>query len=32
MRAVVYSFLLILIANYLLFSLVYLTVFTKVWT
>lgn len=31
MRAVVYSFLLILIANYLLFSLVYLTVFTKVW-
>jgi len=31
MRAVVYSFLLILIANYLLFSLVYLTIFTKVW-
>lgn len=31
MRAVVYSFLLILISNYLLFSLVYLTVFTKVW-
>ena len=31
MRAVVYSFLLILIANYVLFSLVYLTIFTKVW-
>lgn len=31
MRAVVYSFLLILIANYLLFSLVYLTIFTKLW-
>ena len=31
MRSVVYSFLLILIANFLLFSLVYLPVFTKVW-
>jgi phospholipid/cholesterol/gamma-HCH transport system permease protein len=30
MRAVVYSFLLILVANYLLFSLIYMTVFTKV--
>lgn len=32
MRSVVYSFLLILVANYLLFSLVYRTIFTKVWS
>ncbi len=31
MRGVVYSFLLILIMNFLLFSMVYLPVFTKVW-
>lgn len=31
MRSVVYSFLLILIANFLLFGLVYLSIFTKVW-
>ena len=31
MRSVVYSFLLILIANFLLFSLVYRTIFTRIW-
>ena len=31
MRSVVYSFLLILIANFLLFSLLFIPVFTKVW-
>ena len=31
MRSVVYSFLLILITNFLLFSLVYRTIFTKIW-
>jgi len=31
MRSVVYSFLLILVANFLLFSLLFLPVFTKIW-
>lgn len=32
MRSVVYSFLMILVANYLLFSLVYRTIFIRIWS